>query len=142
MKKNHSWIIVALVITLLVAMQVNAEDSKPEEPKPEINQNGQYRMIDGIGRGFANILAGWLEAPRGLVYYSVEYPVIGIIPGAFEGAGMFFIRTIGGAVDIITFGYLDPGNTVYDTMDAPMLPWESPWLPAPESEEDKFIDSE
>ena len=96
-------------------------------------------MIDGLSRGFANILAGWIEAPRGMVYYSVEWPIIGIIPGTLEGAGMAFIRTIGGALDLFTVGYLSPGETVYDTMDAPMLPWESPWLPSPENEDDYDI---
>ncbi len=95
--------------------------------------SNNYSLLDGIERGFINIFTGWLEVPRGLTYYSVEYPVIGIVPGAFEGAGMTFIRTLGGLVDIVTVGYLEPGNTVYDTMDAPMFPWQSPWLPEKEN---------
>ena len=134
MKKIHSYIIATLIIALIAAIQVNAESEKPQ-----IKEKEHYSLIDGIERGFANLLAGWIEAPRGMVYYSVDYPVIGIIPGAFEGAGMTLIRTVGGAIDLLTVGYLSPGNTVYDTMDAPMMPWDSPWLPAPENEDDYDI---
>ena len=123
MKKNRSCFTVVLIVALLVAMQVNAEDQSSlneeiqsslnaEEQKPPISEEGGYSLIDGIGRGFANLLAGWIEAPRGMVYYSIDWPVIGIIPGAFEGTGMTLIRTGGGAIDILTIGYLSPGNTV------------------------------
>ena len=134
MKKIRSYITAVLIIALIAAIQVNAESEKTQ-----IKENKSYSLLDGINRGFANLLAGWIEAPRGMVYYSVDYPVIGIIPGALEGAGMTFIRTVGGAIDLITIGYLSPGNTVYDTMDAPMMPWGSPWLPSPENEDDYDI---
>ena len=134
MKKKRSYITIVLIVALLASLHVYAENDNPQ-PK----EKKQYSMIDGISRGFANILAGWIEAPRGMVYYSVEWPIIGIIPGTLEGAGMAFIRTIGGALDLFTIGYLSPGDTVYDTMDAPMLPWESPWLPSPENEADYDI---
>jgi len=134
MKKKRSYITIVLIVALLASLHVYAENDNPQ-PK----EKKQYSMIDGLSRGFANILAGWIEAPRGMVYYSVEWPIIGIIPGTLEGAGMAFIRTIGGAVDLFTIGYLSPGDTVYDTMDAPMLPWESPWLPSPENEDDYDI---
>ncbi len=134
MKKKRSYITIVLIVALLASLHVYAENDNPQ-PK----EKKQYSMIDGLSRGFANILAGWIEAPRGMVYYSVEWPIIGIIPGTLEGAGMAFIRTIGGALDLFTIGYLSPGDTVYDTMDAPMLPWESPWLPSPENEDDYDI---
>ena len=95
----------------------------------------EYSMLDGIGRGFANITVGWLEIPRGITFYSVEYPFIGIIPGILQGAGMTGVRAVGGLVDIITLGYLCPGNTVYDGMDEPLYPWQAPWLPTAEEEE-------
>ena len=96
-----------------------------------------YNMLDGLGRGFANITLGWLEIPRGLTYYSVEYPVIGVIPGVMQGAGMTVVRTVGGLVDFITLGFLRPGNTVYDGMDEPLYPWQAPWLPTEEEEEEE-----
>jgi len=137
MKKNRGLITVVLFVVFFAAMRINAETQNKQ-----ISENENYSLIDGIERGFANIVAGWIEVPRGMVYYSVDYPVIGIIPGALEGAGMTLIRTLGGAIDILTIGYLEPGNTVYDTMDAPMLPWESPWLPVPENDEDLLINNE
>ena len=137
MKKNRNYIMIVLAITAFKVLQANAQNEKSEinKSKPQVVEN-QYSLIDGIGRGFANLLTGWIEAPRGMVYYSVEWPVIGIIPGAFEGAGLTLIRTIGGGIDLITLGYLTPGNTVYDTMDIPMLPWLSPWLPDTENQND------
>ena len=112
---------VAIVVSLLIPLQARSED---------------HSLLDGIGRGFANIVVGWLEIPRGITYYAVEYPVIGVIPGALEGGGMTLIRAIGGLVDVVTIGYLPPGRTVYDTMDAPMMPWESPWLPPDDENEE------
>jgi len=121
MNRAKRFIAATIVISFLAGFSVHADD---------------YTLIDGVGRGFANILAGWLEVPRGLTYYAVEYPVIGVVPGALEGAGMTGIRAVGGLIDILTIGYLRPGRTVYDTMDAPLYPWESPWLPPPDEEED------
>ena len=117
---------------------INTEIQKTiieDDRSPLTEEESNYSLIDGIGRGFANLLLGWFDVPRGMVYYSVDYPVIGIIPGALEGAGMAFVRTLGGGLDLLTIGYLDPGNTVYDTMDAPLLPWEGAWLPVPEDED-------
>ncbi len=121
MKKLFAFLFVALIVSIHACAETT--------PK-----HNDYSMIDGVGRGFANILVGWLELPRGITYYAVEYPVIGIVPGAFEGSGMTFIRAIGGLIDIVTVGYLEPGNTVYDTMDTTLYPWQAPWLPEKEKE--------
>ncbi len=101
------------------------------------DSDDDYSMLEGIGRGLANITVGWLEVPRGLTYYSVEYPVIGIIPGALQGAGMTLVRAVGGIVDLVTLGYLEPGSTVYDGMVEPLYPWQSPWLPSAEEDEEE-----
>ena len=126
MKKLLPFITAVLILSFIANSAHANEKHKPDS---------SYSLLDGVGRGFANILTCWLEVPCGLTYYAVEYPVIGIVPGAFEGAGMTFIRAIGGLVDVVTIGYLEPGSTVYDTMDAPMYPWQSPWLPKPEKED-------
>ncbi len=122
MKKSKLLLFVLLLSVAAFSASEEAEDG--------------YNMLDGIGRGFANITLGWLEIPRGLTYYSVEYPVIGVIPGAMQGGGMTLVRAVGGVVDFITLGYLRPGNTVYDGMDEPLYPWQSPWLPPAEEEEE------
>jgi len=94
----------------------------------------EHSMIKGLGRGGANLLAGWLELPQCITYYSVEYPVIGFVPGVLQGAGMTVVRAFGGVIDLLTVGYLAPGSTVYDAMEEPLLPWEGPWLPVKRAE--------
>ncbi len=93
-----------------------------------------HTLLDGLGRGGANLLAGWLELPRCITYYSVEYPVIGFLPGVLQGGGMTVVRAFGGVIDVLTLGYLSPGNTVYDAVEEPLLPWEAPWLPVKRTE--------
>lgn len=88
-----------------------------------------YSLLDGIGRGFANITCGIIELPRCMTYYAVEYPVVGLVAGTLQGGGMSLYRIASGVVDVATIGSLTPGNTMYDLMDEPLYPWESPWLP-------------
>jgi len=94
----------------------------------------EHNMVKGLGRGGANLLAGWLELPQCVTYYSVEYPVIGFVPGVLQGAGMTVVRAFGGVIDLLTAGYLAPGNTVYDAVEEPLLPWDGPWLPVARAE--------
>ena len=93
-----------------------------------------YEQTDGVGRGCANLFAGWLEIPQCMTYFTVEWPGIGIVPGAIQGAGMTVIRTVGGVIDLVTIGFLPPDSTVYNAMDEPMLPWEGPWIPVDEEQ--------
>ncbi len=119
MKKSR--ILLFALLLSVTAFSVSADD---------------YNMLDGIGRGFANITLGWLEIPRGLTFYSVEYPVIGVVPGALQGMGMTVIRTVGGIVDFITLGFLQPENTIYEGMDEPLYPWQASWLPVKEENDE------
>jgi len=93
-----------------------------------------YSTLDGIGRGVANLFAGWLEIPRCMTFCTVAWPGVGIVPGALQGSGMTVVRTLGGLVDVCTLGYLSPGTTIYDSMEAPMLPWQGPWLPTKDND--------
>ncbi|MCX7847310.1 MAG: hypothetical protein N2595_04700 [bacterium] len=95
---------------------------------------GDHTLLKGLGRGVANLVVGWLEIPQCLTYYAVEYPVIGVVPGALQGAGMTVVRAFGGVIDLVTVGYLAPGNTVYDAVEEPLLPWEGAWLPTQRGE--------
>jgi len=109
--------VLPLLVVLLVSVAKTAETDL------------HYSMMDGVGRGIANLLTGWIELPRGMTYYGVEWPGIGIIPGAMQGAGMTGVRLVGGLLDLLTLGYFEPGYTVYDAMDEPLYPWEALWLP-------------
>lgn len=94
-----------------------------------VEQDAEYSMLDGVGRGFANLLTGTIEVPRCVTFYSVQWPVIGFLPGVLQGSGMTAVRAFGGVLDLLTLGYLSPGNTLYDAMEAPLFPWQAPWLP-------------
>jgi len=130
MKSNA---VVCAVITLALAgMASMAAQQYVEPPTPietETKAIEDHTLGEGLARGCANIVLGWIELPKNITYYSVEWPVVGLIPGVLEGAGMTGIRVAGGLIDLVTIGYLPPGRTVYDTMVAPMMPWEGPWLP-------------
>lgn len=99
----------------------------------DVTPSTRHSMLDGLGRGFANVLCAVIEVPRSMTYYAIEYPVLGIAPGAIQGVGMTVYRTVGGIVDIVTLGSLAPGYTVYDIIEEPLLPWQSPWIPPDDS---------
>ncbi len=136
MKPVHRLILVCSALCLLACFSARAQDavlsadSAGASPRPE-----DHSLLNGLARGFANVLFGVYELPRNMVYYSIEWPVLGIVPGAMEGTGMSVMRVVGGLADLVTVGYLPPGRTVYDLMEAPMYPWESPWFPPPSEEQ-------
>jgi hypothetical protein len=114
-----------LVVALVVACCLRVAGAE---------QDAGYSLLDGVGRGFANLFTGAIELPRCMTFYAVQWPAVGAIPGAIQGAGMTAVRAIGGVVDLFTVGYLEPGNTVYDAMEEPLFPWQALWLPTSDDE--------
>ena len=114
--KTRPVLVSALCLALCLAVPLRAEDEA-------------HTMLDGLGRGVANLLTGVIEIPRCTTFYGFVYPVIGVIPGVIQGTGMAGYRVVGGGIDLITLGLLPPGRTVYDIMEIPLLPWEAPWVP-------------
>ena len=97
MKSNA---VVCAVITLALAgMASMAAQQYVEPPTPietETKAIEDHTLGEGLARGCANIVLGWIELPKNITYYSVEWPVVGLIPGVLEGAGMTGIRVAGG----------------------------------------------
>ena len=135
--KIYSILIAILVcVCYSVSAEVVPQDQEGlKEPQP-IQKQEEHTKLKGLERGLANMFLGVIELPRNMFYYSVEYPVVGLVPGTLQGAGLTIMRVVGGVADLITVGYLAPGRTIYDMMDVPLYPWESPWMPEPKDPND------
>lgn len=79
-----------------------------------------------IGRGFGNILTGWLEVPRGIVYENARIPVVGLISGPVKGLGLTAWRGLAGVTDVLTFGLIPEG--LYGSY-LPDFVWQDAWVP-------------
>lgn len=74
-------------------------------------------------RGMVNLSTGWVEVPRQIYEVGTnEGWVRGILRGPFDGIGMFFARTVAGAVEVATFPVPLP---TYKPMLTPTYAWDS-----------------
>jgi putative exosortase-associated protein (TIGR04073 family) len=113
-------IIRAIVVALLLGLPAVAQADEPSVPQ----QIGTKFM-----RGVTNLATGIGEIPKQIYLIGQkEGWVQGVFRGPFEGLGMFFARTVGGAYEILTFPIPVPSN--YQPM---MLP-EYVWQPEPPSQ--------
>ena len=81
-----------------------------------------------MGRGLVNIATCFLEVPRCLIYRNSQVPVLGVIAGTCEGAGMTGVRAFAGAADFLSVGFM--GDSIYRIdPDFREWVWESPWVP-------------
>jgi len=96
-------------------------------PPPRRPPGGASENFHNIVRGFANILTGFLEVPRGMVYRNSQMPLWGLVSGAVEGVGLTAIRAVSGVTDIIFLGF-DYGNWFNDSTFREYV-WKSDWLP-------------
>ena len=81
-----------------------------------------------IMRGFSNLLFGWTEIPRGLIYENVRMPVIGLISGTLKGSFLGLWRGFSGTIDVISIGQSKQGIYLDEMPD---FVWESPCVPEP-----------
>lgn len=110
------WIIVSL---LLFAMMFSTGVSYgKEDEKPDIGY--------ALKRGGANVLSGWVELPRCVVYSSVEIPIVGLVFGGIQGSGYAVWRTILGMTDLGTIGLT--GDKLYSE-EFPDFVWQADWIP-------------
>jgi len=107
-----SFVAVALLFSIGTA---NAElkKSKPNPPQ-------------AIARGFSNLMFGWLEVPRGLIYENSRVPVVGFVTGASKGSLLTTWRVIAGTVDIVGMGLTREG--LYADNLLPEYVWDAPWI--------------
>jgi len=117
-------IAVMLMVCLCAGYAVAEEKSEPEK--------SMTKMANNMGRGFANILTGWLEIPRGLWYEGSRNPFYGQFVGLLNGSFLTVARTVGGAADVLTLGLTGPG--IYGE-SFPDYVWQAKWNP-----DDKMLD--
>jgi putative exosortase-associated protein (TIGR04073 family) len=81
------------------------------------------RISGKLIRGVVNLSTGWIEVPRQIYEVGThEGWVRGLLRGPFDGIGMFFARTIAGAVETATFPVPLP---TYKPLLTPAYAWES-----------------
>ena len=116
MNRMHVWtvaLVVAFATILPMADMVQADE------RPTLSGLISQKFI----RGVVNLSTGWVEVPRQI--YTVgtnEGWVRGVLRGPFDGIGMFFARTVAGAVEMATFPVPLP---TYQPMLTPTYAWES-----------------
>jgi putative exosortase-associated protein (TIGR04073 family) len=90
-------------------------------------QSLSHEVSEKFLRGMVNLSTGWIEVPRQIYEVgSNEGWVRGVLRGPFDGIGMFFARTVAGAVEMATFPVPLP---TYQPLVTPRYPWE-PGVPA------------
>lgn len=79
-----------------------------------------------FARGWANLLGGWLEIPRGVIYENARIPVVGFAAGPVKGTFLALWRELAGGMDVVCFGMTRQG--LY-TRDVPDFVWDATWIP-------------
>jgi len=109
---------VALLIIIALIFAVSAVNAEQKKSKP----NPPY----ALARGFANVLTGWLEVPRGLIYENARIPIIGFFTGTVKGGVLTLYRTVAGTVDLAAMGLTREGLYFKDFPD---FVWDADWVP-------------
>ena len=79
-----------------------------------------------VARGFSNLMFGWLEVPRGIIYENSRIPVVGLVVGPIKGALLTTWRILAGTVDVVGMGLTREG--LYSDSVLPEFVWDAPWI--------------
>ncbi|MBE6367077.1 MAG: exosortase system-associated protein, TIGR04073 family [Lentisphaerae bacterium] len=121
-----------LGIAGVISLNAAAGDAAPAaEPTPAVAEKSECsckQNFYNMGRGLTNIVTCWLEVPRCLIYHNSQVPVMGLVVGACQGAGMTVIRAFAGVADFASFGFMT--DSIYQSChDFGEWVWESRWVP-------------
>jgi putative exosortase-associated protein (TIGR04073 family) len=124
-------IFVCLVL-LVIAASVSAQSvwtcshvQPVQAVKPVPAKNVYPNPGYGLTRGFANVMFGWMEIPRGFTYENSRIPLVGVVSGPVKGAFLTGWRTIAGVIDIVSLGMSQRG--AYFSV-LPDYVWDAPWI--------------
>lgn len=110
-------------MALLTAVLLVAGLSESVQAQTAETRGFGHQVSEKFIRGMVNLSTGWVEVPRQIYEVGTnEGWVRGVLRGPFDGIGMFFARTVAGAVEIATFPVPLP---TYKPMMTPVYAWES-----------------
>ena len=105
---------------------------------PSVSSAEMWPPFHKLGRGIFNVATGLLEVPKQAVRESrkgekknVGLAVIGVFSGLLLGTGYAVGRTLGGAVEIITFPWPNPGGTFAPLVQPETVFSDGSWLEDP-----------
>ena len=113
MKKSLFAICVLLLFFSAFNSVAELKKSKPNPPH-------------AIARGFSNLIFGWLEVPRGIIYENSRIPIVGLVVGPIKGALLTTWRVLAGTVDVVGMGLTREG--LYSDSVLPEFVWDAPWI--------------
>lgn len=79
-----------------------------------------------VARGFSNLMFGWLEVPRGIIYENSRIPIVGLVVGPIKGTLLTAWRVVAGTVDVVGMGLTREG--LYSDSVLPEYVWDAPWI--------------
>ena len=128
LKKTFAALVAGVLVLNVMAAETVGQMAAAAETSAAAEACGCKKNFYNMGRGLTNIMTCFLEVPRCLIYHNSQVPVMGVVVGACQGAGMTVIRAFAGVADLASFGFMT--DSVYDSCyDFGEWIWESRWVP-------------
>ena len=112
MKRSLSALLFFLMIFSAFDLVAEQKKAKPNPPY-------------AVSRGFSNLMFGWLEIPRGIIYENSRIPVVGFVTGPLKGTLLTAWRALAGSVDIVAMGLTREGLYCNQLPD---FVWDAQWI--------------
>lgn len=118
---------VSLLLAIALMATVIFPDIAAADRYKSVDSSTPQEVADGMGtklvRGIANVATGWVEIPKQIYYTTREDGWgKGLAVGPFKGIVMMLVRTVSGAVEVLTFPVPYPG--FYDPYFDPAFVWQ------------------
>ena len=109
---------------------------------PPATQAKMWPPFHKFARGLFNVASGFLEVPKQAIRESrkgeeqdLGMTFIGFFSGVMLGSGYAVMRTVGGAIEVVTFPLPNPSGT-YEPLHQPETVFsDGSWLDVPEEED-------
>ena len=118
-------LVCAAVLLWTVSISAEPRCATPKGQRYHAPQANEYpNPAYGLTRGFANVMFGWLEIPRGFTYENSRIPLVGVVSGPVKGAFLTVWREVAGVIDLVSMGLSQQG--AYFIL--PDYVWDAPWI--------------